>query len=164
MKWGRQMYKRLLLKVSMLLIPHLLVILVLSGGVGFAFVRSTDNETGAFIDWTYKANPMGENYLVNENCADCSGRPPPPGATLELNLPFHMVAPQPVRMVLLMMVPMAYGGPQHILQPDHRLLLKLLIGTTKQLVISVKLIAYLMTTKLGARLTQPQLASSMWNR
>jgi hypothetical protein len=67
------MYKKLLLKVSSFLIPLFIAILVFSAGVGFAFVRSTDDTTGAFIDWTYKANPMGENYLVNENCSTCTG-------------------------------------------------------------------------------------------
>jgi len=66
------MYKRLLLKVSIFLIPHLLAILVLSAGVVSAYVINT-TETGAPVDWTYKANPMGENYLVNENCASCDG-------------------------------------------------------------------------------------------
>lgn len=73
MKRGRQMYKKLLLKVSIFLIPHFIAILIFSAGVVSAFVRSTDDKTGVFIDWTYQANPMGENYLVNENCADCSG-------------------------------------------------------------------------------------------
>ena len=65
------MYKGLMRKVSLLLIPHIIVILVLSAGVVFAYVINKTN--GDPIDWTYKANPMGENYLVNENCADCSG-------------------------------------------------------------------------------------------
>ena len=66
------MYKRLLLKLSIFLISHLLAILFFTAGVVSAyFINKTT--TGASIDWTYKANPMGENYLVNENCADCSG-------------------------------------------------------------------------------------------
>jgi hypothetical protein len=66
------MYKKLLLKVSIFLIPHFIVTLVLSSGVGFAYVINK-TASGDPIDWTYKPNPMGGNYLVNENCADCSG-------------------------------------------------------------------------------------------
>jgi hypothetical protein len=65
------MDKRLLLKVSISLIPHFLAILLLNVGFVFAYVIDKTN-TGDPIDWTYQANPMGENYLVNENCADCS--------------------------------------------------------------------------------------------
>jgi hypothetical protein len=71
MKRGRQMYKRVLLKVVMLSIPHLLAILLFTVGVGFAYVIAKTN--GDPIDWTYQANPMGENYLVNENCSTCTG-------------------------------------------------------------------------------------------
>ena len=64
------MFKKI--RVSLSLIPHILALLVLNAGVSYAYViNTTDN--GNRIDWTYKANPMGENYLVNENCADCSG-------------------------------------------------------------------------------------------
>ena len=69
---GRQRYKRLLLKVSIFLIPHLLAILLFAAGVVSAYViNKTDTQDP--VDWTYNANPMGENYLVNENCADSSG-------------------------------------------------------------------------------------------
>jgi hypothetical protein len=66
------MYARLLLKVSVSLIPHVLTILLFNVGFVFAYVINK-TDTGDPIDWTDKANPMGENYLVNENCADCSG-------------------------------------------------------------------------------------------
>jgi hypothetical protein len=66
------MYKRLLLQVSIFLIPHLLAILLFTAGFVSAYVIDKTNN-GDPIDWTYKANPMGENYLVNENCGDCSG-------------------------------------------------------------------------------------------
>jgi len=66
------MYKRLLLKVSIFLIPHLLAILFFTAGVVSAYVINK-TDTGAPVDWTYQAHPMGENYLVNENCASCDG-------------------------------------------------------------------------------------------
>src|SRR4030042_240901 len=69
---GRLMYKKLLLKVSIFLIPHLLAILFFTAGVVSAYVIN-ETASGDPVDWTYQANPMGENYLVNENCADCSG-------------------------------------------------------------------------------------------
>lgn len=65
------MHKRMLLKVFMSL-SLFLVILLFNVGFLFAYVINKTS-TGDPIDWTYKANPMGENYLVNENCADCSG-------------------------------------------------------------------------------------------
>jgi hypothetical protein len=67
------MHKKLNFKISMFLVPLLLAILVFSAGVVSAYVRSTDDKTGVFIDWTYQTNPMGENYLVNENCSTCTG-------------------------------------------------------------------------------------------
>jgi hypothetical protein len=66
------MYKRVLLKISMWLISYLWAILLCSVGVVFAYVIDTTS-SGDPIDWTYKANPMGEDYVVNENCEDCSG-------------------------------------------------------------------------------------------
>jgi hypothetical protein len=65
----RHMRKILLLKVSMLLVPAFLAILLFNVGLVFAYVihKTTAGEP---VDWTYQANPMGENYLVNENCAD----------------------------------------------------------------------------------------------
>jgi hypothetical protein len=63
------MRKILLLKVSVLLLPAFLAILLFNVGLVFAYVihKTTAGEP---VDWTYQANPMGENYLVNENCAD----------------------------------------------------------------------------------------------
>ncbi len=66
------MYARMLLKVSVSLILYFLTILLLNVGFVFAYVINKTS-TGDPIDWTYKASPMGENYLVVENCADCSG-------------------------------------------------------------------------------------------
>ncbi|MFH1596379.1 MAG: matrixin family metalloprotease [Pseudomonadota bacterium] len=66
------MYRKLMVKVFIFLIPHLFAILFFTAGVVSAYViNKTASEDP--VDWTYKANPMGENYLVNENCADCSG-------------------------------------------------------------------------------------------
>ena len=59
------------MKVCRFLIPCVLAIVVLSAGLVSAYVINTYN--GDPIDWTYQANPMGENFLVNENCADCTG-------------------------------------------------------------------------------------------
>lgn len=59
------------MKVFRFFISCVLAILIISSGVGFAYVIHTYD--GNPIDWTYQANPMGENYLVNENCADCDG-------------------------------------------------------------------------------------------
>jgi hypothetical protein len=66
------MYKRLLLKISLFFIPFIFAILLFIVGVVFAYVIHT-TDTGDIIDWTYQVNPMGENYLVTENCLDCSG-------------------------------------------------------------------------------------------
>jgi hypothetical protein len=66
------MYKKSLLKVSSFLIPHVIAILVITAGVVFAYIINT-TDTGDPIDWTYKANPMGDNYLVNQNCSTCTG-------------------------------------------------------------------------------------------
>jgi hypothetical protein len=66
------MYKKLMMQISMFLIPYIIAILVLSAGFGFAYVIDK-TASGDPIDWTYKANPMGENYLVNENCSTCTG-------------------------------------------------------------------------------------------
>jgi hypothetical protein len=59
------------MKVYRFFITCVLVILILSTEFVFAYVIDTYN--GDPIDWTYKANPMGEDYLVNDNCADCNG-------------------------------------------------------------------------------------------
>ena len=60
-----------MMKVSRFLIPCVLAIAVLSAGLVSAYVINTYD--GNPLDWTYQANPMGENYLVNENCANCTG-------------------------------------------------------------------------------------------
>jgi hypothetical protein len=59
------------MKVCRFFITCVLAIVILSSEVVFAYVIDTYN--GDPIDWTYQANPMGEDYLVNENCTDCNG-------------------------------------------------------------------------------------------
>jgi hypothetical protein len=71
MKLKNQLHKECMVKVCRFFIPCVLAIVVLSSGVVSAYVIQTYN--GNPIDWTYQANPMGEEYLVNENCADCTG-------------------------------------------------------------------------------------------
>jgi len=66
------MYKILKIKLCLFLVAFVFTILCFTLKFVLAYVINTTG-TGARIDWTYKANPMGENYLVNENCADCSG-------------------------------------------------------------------------------------------
>ena len=71
MKLRKQKHKDFMWKGCRFFIPCVLVIVFLSSAVVSAYV--IDNYNGDPIDWTYKANPMGENYLVNENCANCTG-------------------------------------------------------------------------------------------
>jgi hypothetical protein len=71
MKVKRQVHKEFMMKLCRVLIPCVFAIAILSAGVVSAYVINTYN--GNPVDWTYQTNPMGENYRVNENCADSSG-------------------------------------------------------------------------------------------
>ena len=146
-----------MMKVCRFLIPCVLAIVVLSAGLVSAYVINTYN--GNPIDWTYQANPMGENYLVNENCADCTGEAVAirNAATTWNNAGAKFtfsyggatnIANDPI---LLLMGSTPSIGRQ-ISPPDQPHLRKLLIGTTFHLAILLNAIASLMPTIPGARL------------
>jgi hypothetical protein len=66
------MYMKFKIKKYALLVYCLIVLSLFLDGFVFAYViNKTPN--GNVIDWTYKPNPMGENYMVMENCLDCTG-------------------------------------------------------------------------------------------
>jgi hypothetical protein len=71
MKLRKQKHKYFMMKECRFFIPCVIAIVFLSSAVVLAYV--IENYNGDPIDWTYQSNPMGENYLVNENCADCTG-------------------------------------------------------------------------------------------
>jgi hypothetical protein len=60
------MYNKFKIAKYALYIFIIIVVTISLNRFGFAYVlgKTTD---GIFIDWTYKKNPMGENYVVMEN-------------------------------------------------------------------------------------------------
>ena len=66
------MYKKLKIKKYVFLVIYLIVLSIFSAGFVFAYVINK-TATGNVIDWTYNKNPMGEDYVVMENCLDCTG-------------------------------------------------------------------------------------------
>ena len=66
------MFKKSMLRTALWLIFHILALLCLTAGVSGAYlIHTTDN--GNPIKWPNKTNFPVVNYLVNENCAHCSG-------------------------------------------------------------------------------------------
>jgi hypothetical protein len=71
MHWDKPQYQPSILKRSGCFLLWMVALLVFATGPVSAYV--INNYNGNPIDWTYQANPMGENYLVNENCPSATG-------------------------------------------------------------------------------------------
>jgi hypothetical protein len=71
MKLRKKEHNGFMMQLCRFFILCVLAIIVISSEVVSAYVIATYG--GNPIDWTYQVNPMGEDYLVNENCADCNG-------------------------------------------------------------------------------------------
>ncbi|UCE04807.1 MAG: matrixin family metalloprotease [bacterium] len=55
-------------KIQKLSIPVLCILGAAALVVGVVLAYTLSGQ-----DWTYQSSPMGENYVVQENCADCTG-------------------------------------------------------------------------------------------